>query len=170
VEVLGSGSLFSRPALISATFASFSFFHRPATQRANLGVPGLSFSARHTFPEVVVRTVRIDTPNMSDHGRISPAADFSMRSMRECETPTSARFEADCGSTDDANTFAALLQASLRKYQVGDSNPDLAALLDSAQVVPAGDRLDVTLTTQRRSNAVVHQAQHICRRDVRWVP
>jgi hypothetical protein len=59
-----------------------------------------------------------------------------------------AKFEAVCGSTDDANTFAALLQAGLmyRKYQVGNSNPDLAALLDGAQVAPAGDRLDVTLT------------------------
>jgi hypothetical protein len=58
-----------------------------------------------------------------------------------------AKFEAVCGSTDDANTFAALLQAGLmyRKYQVGNSNPDLGALLDSAQIVPAGDRLDVKL-------------------------
>ena len=59
-----------------------------------------------------------------------------------------AKFEAVCGSTDDANTFAALLQAGLmyRKYQVGNSNPDLGALLDSAQVAPAGDRLDVKLS------------------------
>jgi hypothetical protein len=59
-----------------------------------------------------------------------------------------AKFEAVCGSTDDANTFAALLQAGLmyRKYQVGNSNPDLGQLLDSAQVAPAGDRLDVKLT------------------------
>src|ERR1700733_13649021 len=55
-----------------------------------------------------------------------------------------AKFEAVCGSADDANTFAALLQAGLmyRKYQVGNTNPDLGALLDSAQIVPAGDRLD----------------------------
>ena len=59
-----------------------------------------------------------------------------------------AKFEAVCGSSDDANTFAALLQAGLmyRKYQVGNSNPDLGALLDSAQIVPAGDRLDVKLS------------------------
>src|SRR5579862_579586 len=59
-----------------------------------------------------------------------------------------AKFEAVCGSTDDANTFAALLQAGLmyRKYQVGNSNPDLGALLDSASVTPAGDRLDVKLS------------------------
>jgi hypothetical protein len=58
-----------------------------------------------------------------------------------------AKFEAVCGSTEDANTFAALLQAGLmyRKYQVGNSNPDLGAMLDSAQVAPAGDRLDVKL-------------------------
>jgi hypothetical protein len=59
-----------------------------------------------------------------------------------------AKFEAVCGSADDANTFAALLTAGLmyRKYQVGNTNPDLGALLDSAQVAPAGDRLDVKLT------------------------
>src|ERR1700722_5669121 len=59
-----------------------------------------------------------------------------------------ATFEAVCGSADDANTFAALLQAGLmyRKYQVGSSNPDLGALLDSASVAPAGDRLDVKLS------------------------
>jgi hypothetical protein len=59
-----------------------------------------------------------------------------------------AKFEAVCGSPDDANTFAALLTAGLmyRKYQVGNTNPDLGALLDSAQVAPAGDRLDVKLT------------------------
>jgi hypothetical protein len=59
-----------------------------------------------------------------------------------------AKFEAVCGSTDDANTFAALLQAGLmyRKYQVGNTNPDLGQLLDSAQITPAGDRLDLKLT------------------------
>ena len=59
-----------------------------------------------------------------------------------------AQFEAVCGSTDDANTFAALLQAGLmyRKYQLGNRNPDLGQLLDSAQVTPAGDRLDLKLS------------------------
>jgi hypothetical protein len=59
-----------------------------------------------------------------------------------------AKFEAVCGSTDDANTFAALLQAGLmyRKYQVGNTNPDLGQLLDSAQITPAGDRLDLKLS------------------------
>lgn len=59
-----------------------------------------------------------------------------------------AKFEAVCGSTDDANTFAALLQAGLmyRKYQVGTKNPELGQLLDSAQIAPAGDRLDLRLS------------------------
>jgi hypothetical protein len=59
-----------------------------------------------------------------------------------------AKFEAVCGSTDDANTFAALLQAGLmyKKYQVGNTNPDLGQLLDSAQITPAGDRLDLKLS------------------------
>jgi hypothetical protein len=63
-------------------------------------------------------------------------------------TGVDAKFEAVCGSTDDANTFAALLQAGLmyRKYQVGNKNPELGQLLDSAQIAPAGDRLDLSLS------------------------
>ena len=59
-----------------------------------------------------------------------------------------ATFDAVCGSTEDANTFAALLQAGLmyKKYQVGNTNPDLGQLLDSAQITPSGDRLDLKLS------------------------
>jgi hypothetical protein len=59
-----------------------------------------------------------------------------------------AKFEAVCGSPDDANTFAALLQAGMmyRKYQVGNTNPELGQMLDSAQITPSGDRLDLKLS------------------------
>jgi len=59
-----------------------------------------------------------------------------------------ARFQSICATPDDANTFAALLQAGLlyKRYQVGNSNPDLAALLDSTRIAPAGDRLNVQLS------------------------
>src|SRR5579864_3382495 len=59
-----------------------------------------------------------------------------------------ARFQSVCASPDDANTFAALLQAGLlyKRYQLGNSNPDLASLLDSTSITPAGDRLNVRLT------------------------
>jgi len=59
-----------------------------------------------------------------------------------------AHFEALCASPDDANTFAALLQAGLlyQRYQAANSNPDLASMLDQAKVAPSGDRLDVTLS------------------------
>ena len=52
-----------------------------------------------------------------------------------------------CASPDDANAFTALLQAGLlyQRYQVANSNPDLAAMLGQAEVAPSGDRLDVTL-------------------------
>ncbi len=58
-----------------------------------------------------------------------------------------AHFEALCASPDDANSFAALLQAGLLylRYQADNSNPDLASMLDQAKVAPSGDRLDVTL-------------------------
>lgn len=59
-----------------------------------------------------------------------------------------ARFQSVCATPDDANTFAALLQAGLlyKRYQVGNSNPDLATMLDSMRIAPAGDRLNVQLT------------------------
>jgi hypothetical protein len=59
-----------------------------------------------------------------------------------------ARFQSICATPDDANTFAALLQAGLlyKRYQVGNSNPDLAALIDSTRISPAGDRLNVQLS------------------------
>jgi hypothetical protein len=71
-----------------------------------------------------------------------------------------AKFEAVCGSTEDANTFAALLQAGLmyRKYQVGNSNPDLGQLLDSAQITPSGDRLDLKLSlTDDQMLSLIHR-------------
>jgi hypothetical protein len=50
-------------------------------------------------------------------------------------------------SSDDANTFAALLQAGLlyQRYKVANSNSALAAMLGQAKVAPSGDRLDLTL-------------------------
>jgi hypothetical protein len=56
-----------------------------------------------------------------------------------------ARFQSICATPDDANTFAALLQAGLlyKRYQIGNSNPDLASLLDSTRIAPAGDRLSI---------------------------
>jgi hypothetical protein len=56
-------------------------------------------------------------------------------------------FEILCPSPDSASAFAALLQAGLlyQRYQVANSNPDLAAVLNQAEVAPSGDSLDVTL-------------------------
>ena len=52
------------------------------------------------------------------------------------------KFQAVCGSTDDANILSQLLQAGLlyKRYQASKENPDLAELLDQAQIAPAGDR------------------------------
>ena len=75
-------------------------------------------------------------------------------------TDVQARFQALCATPDDANTFAALLQAGLmyRRYQAGTSHPEMAALLDQASVTPAGDRLDLRLTlTQAQVQALIAQ-------------
>jgi hypothetical protein len=58
-----------------------------------------------------------------------------------------ASFQAVCNTPEDANTFAALLQAGLlyRRYQESQANPDLARLLDEARITPRGDRLELRL-------------------------
>lgn len=52
------------------------------------------------------------------------------------------KFQAVCGSTEDANTLSQLMTAGLmyKKYQTKD-NPDLGQLLDQASVSPSGDRV-----------------------------
>src|SRR3989442_3144317 len=53
------------------------------------------------------------------------------------------KFQAVCGSTEDANTLGQLLQAGFlyKRYQAQKENPDLAQLLDQARVTPAGERV-----------------------------
>jgi len=58
------------------------------------------------------------------------------------------KFQAVCGSTDDANSLSQLLQAGLlyKRYQAGQDNPELAQLLDRAQISPSGDRAVLRLS------------------------
>jgi hypothetical protein len=58
------------------------------------------------------------------------------------------KFQAVCGSTDDANTLGQLLQAGFlyKRYQAQKDNPDLAQLLDQARVTPGGDRVTIRLS------------------------
>jgi hypothetical protein len=75
-------------------------------------------------------------------------------------TDVQASFQAVCATPDDANTFAALLQAGLmyRRYQAGSAHPEMAALLDQTRVAPAGDRLDLSLTlTTAQVQALIAQ-------------
>jgi hypothetical protein len=58
------------------------------------------------------------------------------------------KFQAVCASTDDANTLGQLMQAGLmyKRYQSSKENPDLAQLLDGANVTPSGDRVMIRLS------------------------
>jgi hypothetical protein len=58
------------------------------------------------------------------------------------------KFQAVCGSVDDANTLGQLLQAGFlyKRYQAQKENPDLADLLDQAKIVPAGDRVTLRMS------------------------
>ena len=58
------------------------------------------------------------------------------------------KFQAVCGSTEDANTLGQLIQAGFlyKHYQAQKDNPDLAALLDQVRVTPGGDRLTLRVS------------------------
>jgi hypothetical protein len=70
------------------------------------------------------------------------------------------KFQAVCGSTEDANTLAQLLAAGFlyKRYQAQKDNPEMADLLDKARVSPAGDRvvLSLTLTNDQVSSLIKH--------------
>lgn len=58
------------------------------------------------------------------------------------------KFQAVCGSTEDANTLSQLMTAGLmyKKYQTAKDNPDLGQLLDQASVTPSGDRVVIRMS------------------------
>ena len=58
------------------------------------------------------------------------------------------KFQVVCGSSDDANTFAQLMQLAFvyQQYQAKQQNPDLAQLLSQAQVTPGGDRVTLRMS------------------------
>lgn len=74
-----------------------------------------------------------------------------MRSMvisANASSGVDAKFQAVCGSTQDANTLGQLVQAGLlyKKYQASKDNPEFGQLLDQTNVVPSGDRLVIGMT------------------------
>src|SRR5437016_6173729 len=58
------------------------------------------------------------------------------------------KFQAVCGSVEDANTLGQLLQAGFlyKRYQAQKENPELADLLDQARITPAGDRVALSMS------------------------
>src|SRR5712691_10441 len=70
------------------------------------------------------------------------------------------KFQTVCGSTEDANTMAQLIQAGFlyKRYQAGKDNPDLAEMLDQARVVPSGDRviLSMALSNDQMTSLIKH--------------
>ena len=68
------------------------------------------------------------------------------------------KFQAICGSTEDANTLAQLMQLAFvyQQYQAKQQNPEMADLLGQAQVNPSGDRvvLRLALTDDQMSSLI----------------
>ena len=71
----------------------------------------------------------------------------SMIISADASSGLQGKFQAICGSTDDANTLAQLLSAGLlyKKYQAAKDNPDLGQLLDQTNVTPSGDRVVIRM-------------------------
>lgn len=74
----------------------------------------------------------------------------NMKSMLITATASNGvdgKFQAVCGSTQDANTLSQLMTAGLlyKKYQAKD-NPDLGQLLEQTNVAPSGDRVVIRLS------------------------
>jgi hypothetical protein len=59
-----------------------------------------------------------------------------------------AKFQAVCGSPQDANTLSQLIAAGLlyKKYQASKDTPDFGQLLDQTNVTPSGDRIVIGMT------------------------
>ena len=59
-----------------------------------------------------------------------------------------SKFQAVCGSPQDANTLSQLVAAGLlyKKYQASKDNPDLGQLLDQVNVTPSGERMVIRLS------------------------
>lgn len=75
----------------------------------------------------------------------------NMKSMIITATASSGvdgKFQAVCGSTQDANTLSQLMTAGLlyKKYQSSKDNPDLGQLLDQTSVTPSGDRVIIRMS------------------------
>ena len=70
------------------------------------------------------------------------------------------KFLSVCGSVEDANKLAQLLQLGFfyRRYQEQQNNPELAQLLGQARIVPAGDRVELrmTLTDEQMMSLIKH--------------
>lgn len=75
----------------------------------------------------------------------------NMKSMiisAEASSGVDGKFQAVCGSTQDANTLSQLMTAGLlyKKYQASKDNPELGQLLDQTNVTPSGDRVVIQLS------------------------
>lgn len=70
------------------------------------------------------------------------------------------QFQAVCGSVQDANALAQLLQLALvyQQYQSKQQNPEMAQLLSQAQISPAGDRvtLRMSLSDDQMTSLIKH--------------
>lgn len=78
----------------------------------------------------------------------------------DAQSGIDGKFQAVCGSTEDASTLGQLLQLGLmyKQYQAKTDNPDMAQVLDQASIAPSGDRVIVrlSLTEEQMTSLIRH--------------
>ncbi len=68
-----------------------------------------------------------------------------------------ANFTLVCPTTDDANNLSALLQAGFlyQRWQSAQTNPELAKALESAQVLPSGNQVQIHMSMSEETLQVL---------------
>jgi hypothetical protein len=66
----------------------------------------------------------------------------------DASSSVDGKFQAICGSTEDANALGQILQMGLmyKQFQNKSENPDMAQLLSQARILPSGDRVAISMT------------------------
>lgn len=113
-----------------------------------------------TYTRIAINQLVPEAAQFPDAGRLLDKVRALLIHI-DADRGIEARFQAVCATPEEANVFAALLQAGIlyRRYEETQSNPELARALEDVGVTPRGDRLEVrmglseeTLTTLIRRN------------------
>lgn len=105
-----------------------------------------------TYTRIAMRQLLPQSAQLPEAAKLAEkiqALTIRVQAAREVD----ARFSAVCENPEDANLLAAVLQAGLlyRRYQAQQSGSELVQLLDAAQVLPRGERMEVSINLKEET-------------------